>query len=168
MPTDVIEAHVRRLPAFDPEAWAPRPVPRAELERALLTGLVAGWASHPLDNVRGNAQLLLDHDADKEFGLAGLQDGRSLDSILDLVETAAGARIEREARSGPVEIRPEPIVDASVAAGERLRQAAAGGERVVLATGHPVGLAYLYRELAAWLSTNGADVRTPAGGARWR
>jgi len=44
----------------------------------------------------------------------------------------------------------------------------ADGERVVLATGHPVGLAYLYHELAAWLRTNGADVRAPAGGARWR
>ena len=38
----------------------------------------------------------------------------------------------------------------------------------MLATGHPVGLAYLYHELAAWLATNGADVRAPAGGARWR
>jgi len=62
MPSDVIEAHVRRLPRFDPELWAPRPIARVELERALLTGLVAGWATHPLDNVRGNAQLLLDHD----------------------------------------------------------------------------------------------------------
>ena len=112
--------------------------------------------------------MLLDRDPDKEFGLTGLQDGRSLDSILDLVEKAAGAPIEREARSGPVEIRPEPIVDACLAAGERLRKAAEAHERVVLATGHPVGLAYLYHELAAWLATNGADVRTPAGGARWR
>ncbi len=168
MPSDVIEAHVRRLPRFDRAAWTPRAVGRDEVERALLTGLVAGWATHPLDNVRGNAQLLLDHDPDKEFGLTALQDGRSLDGILDLVENAAGAPIDREARGGPVEIRPEPIVDACVGAGERLRRAAAGGERVVLATGHPVGLAYLYHELAAWLATNGADVRAPAGGARWR
>src|SRR6187200_1021901 len=121
MPSDVIEAHVRRLPPLDRASWTLRTVPRAELERALLAGLVAGSATHPLDNVRGNAQLLLDRDPDKEFGLTGLQDGRSLDSILDLVGTAAGAPIEREALSGPVEIRPEPIVDASVAAGERLR-----------------------------------------------
>jgi histidinol phosphate phosphatase hisN-like protein len=168
MPTDVIEAHVRRLPRFDAALWAPRPVSRDELERGLVEGLVAGWATHPLDNVRGNAQLLLDRDPDKEFGLTGLQDGRSLDSILDLVETAAGAPIERDARSGPVEIRPEPIVDACIAAGERLRRAAGNGERLVVATGHPVGLGYLYRELAAWLATNGADVITPAGGARWR
>lgn len=168
MPSDVIEAHVRRLPRLDRAAWSPRPVDRDEVERALLTGLVAGWATHPLDNVRGNAQLLLDHDPDKEFGLTGLQDGRTLDDVLGLVERAAGAPIDREARGGPVEIRPEPIVDACARAGERLRRAAAAGERVVLATGHPVGLAYLYHELAAWLATNGADVRAPAGGARWR
>src|SRR4029079_2875173 len=119
MPSDVIEAHVRRLPPFDPDLWAPRPITREELERALLAGLVAGWATHPLDNVRRNARLLLDHDPDKEFGLTGLQDGRSLDSVLDLVERAAGAPIEREARSGPVEIRPQPIVDPGLAAAGR-------------------------------------------------
>jgi len=168
MSTDVIEAHVRRLPPLDRASWTPREVPREELERALLTGLVAGWATHPLDNVRGNAQMLLDHDPDKEFGLTGLQHGFTLDAILDLVETAAGAPIDRDARTGPVEIRPGPILETSAAAGERLQKAVADGERVVLATGHPVGLAYLYHELAAWLRTNGADVRAPAGGARWR
>jgi len=168
MSTDVIEAHVRRLPPLDRASWTPREVPREELERALLTGLVAGWATHPLDNVRGNAQMLLDHDPDKEFGLTGLQHGFTLDAILDLVETAAGAPIDRDARTGPVEIRPGPILETSAAAGERLQKAVADGERVVLATGHPVGLAYLYHELAAWLTTNGADVRAPAGGARWR
>jgi hypothetical protein len=168
MPSDVIEAHVRRLPQLDRASWTPRQVPREELERALLAGLVAGWATHPLDNVRGNAQILLDHDPDKEFGLTGLQSRLTLDGILDLVETAAGARIDRDARTGPVEIRPGAIIDACAPAGKRLRRAAADGERVVLATGHPVGLAYLYHELAAWLAANGADVRTPAGGARWR
>ena len=168
MSSDVIEAHVRRLPPLDRASWTPREVPREELERALLTGLVAGWATHPLDNVRGNAQMLLDHDPDKEFGLTGLQHGFTLDAILDLVETAAGAPIDRDARTGPVEIRPGPILETSAAAGERLQKAVADGERVVLATGHPVGLAYLYHELAAWLTTNGADVRAPAGGARWR
>ena len=168
MSTDVIEAHVRRLPPLDQAAWRPRPVPRRELERALLAGLVAGWATHPLDNVRGNAQMLLDRDPDKEFGLTGLQDGLTLDGVLTLVERAAGAPIDRDARTGPVQISPGPIVDASLRAAKRLRIACERGERVVLATGHPVGLAYLYHELAAWMAASGADVRTPAGGARWR
>jgi hypothetical protein len=168
MPSDVIEAHVRRLPRLDKRSWRPRAVPAAELERALLAGLVAGWATHPLDNVRGNAQMLLDHDPDKEFGLTGLQEGIDLDGILDLIEKAAGSPIDRDARTGPVEIRPDPILEACRSAGERLRRACARGERVVVATGHPVGLAYLYHELAAWMTQRGADVRTPADGARWR
>jgi hypothetical protein len=168
MTSDVIEAHVRRLPAPDPERWRPRPLPRAEIERGLLTGMVAGWATHPLDNVRANAQMLLDRDPDKEFGLTGLQDGMTLEDVLALVETAAGARIDREARTGPVDIRPGPIVDACLAAGERLREACDRGERVVVATGHPTGLAHLYRALAAWLDAHGADVITPGVGARWR
>jgi histidinol phosphate phosphatase hisN-like protein len=168
MSSDVIEAHVRRLPAPDPLLWTPRPLPRAEIERALLTGMVAGWATHPLDNVRGNAQLLLDRDPDKEFGLTGLQDGITLDGVLALVETAADAPFDREARTGPVDIRPAPIVDACLAAGRRLATARERGERVVLATGHPTGLAHLYRGLAAWLEAGGAKVLTPGVGARWR
>jgi hypothetical protein len=168
MPSDVIEAHVRRLPRLDKRSWRPRAVPADELQRALLSGLVAGWATHPLDNVRGNAQLLLDHDPDKEFGMSGLQDGFDLDGILELVGDAAGAKLDHEARTGPVEIRPEPILAACRVAGERLRRACSRGERVVLATGHPVGLAYLYHELAAWMTQRGADVRTPAANARWK
>jgi hypothetical protein len=168
MPDDVIEAHVRRLPALDRRRWASRRAGRDELERALLSGMVAGWATHPLDNVRGNAQMLLDHDPDKEFGMSGLQEGMTLDGILGLVERAAGAPIDREARSGPVEIRPGPIVDASLSAGDRLRAATDRGESVVLATGHPVGLAHLYHELAAFLAANGAKVVTPGEGDGWR
>lgn len=166
MNSDVIEAHVRRLPAVD-ERWAPRRLAREELERAMLTGMVAGWASHPLDNVRGNAQMLLDHDPDKEFGMTGLQEGMSLDRILGLIEAAAGAPIDREARYGPVDIRPGPIVDACLSAGERLATACERGETVVLATGHPVGLAHLYHELAGFLVAHGARVSSQGAGVRW-
>jgi hypothetical protein len=166
MASDVIEAHVRRLPALDGR-WAPRPVPRDELERGLLTGMVAGWASHPLDNVRGNAQMLLDRDPDKEFGLTGLQDGMTLERILALVEVAAGAPIDREARYGPVDIRPGPIVDACGAAGERLATACARGDAVVLATGHPIGLAHLYHELARFLRDRGARILEQGRGTSW-
>ncbi|MGZ8567202.1 MAG: phosphatase [Actinomycetota bacterium] len=167
MPSDVIEGHVRRLPALD-ERWNPREVPRDELERALLSGMVAGWASHPLDNVRGNIQMLLDRDPDKEFGMTGLQEGMTLDGILDLVAQAAGAPIDHEARYGPVDIRPGPIVDACTAAAERVARACTNGESVVLATGHPVGLGHLYHQLAVFLQTSGATVAVQGKGAWWR
>lgn len=164
---DVIGRHVARLPALD-DRWTPRPSSRDELERALLSGMIAGWASHPLDNVRGNALLLLDGDPDKSFGLRGLSDGLDLDAILSLVETAAGAPIDREARYGPVDIRPGPVLDACLAAGERLAELCAVRGSVVLATGHPVGLAHLYHELAALLRRAGARVLRLGVGARWR
>jgi Phosphatase len=165
--SDVIEAHVRRLPRVDRALWTPRSVDRAGLGRALLDGGVAGAATHPLDNVRGNAQMLLDRDPDKEFGLSGLQHGMTLDGVLRLVEDAAGAPIDRDGRYGPVQIRPEPILEASEAAAARLARACREGERVLLATGHPVGLAHLYHELAQELAARGAKVETPPA-VRWR
>jgi hypothetical protein len=165
--SDVIEAHVSRLPPLVEDDWTPRVVGRTELERALLAGGVAGTATHPIENVRGNIQKLLDHDPDKEFGLGGLQEGMTLDRVLGLVERAAGALIDRDARFGPVEIRARPIVDSSLAAGERLAAACERGESIVLATGHPTGLAYLYHELASELSRRGATILVLGRGVRW-
>jgi hypothetical protein len=164
---DVTEAHARRLPSLD-DRWVPRPHDRAALERALLEGDVAGTASHPLDNVRGNILMLIDGDPDKMFGLSGMPGDHDLDMILDLVAGEAGRPIDHEARYGPVDIAPGPIVDACRATGERLARAAASGETVVLATGHPVGLALFYRALEELLVGHGARVLTPAAGTRWR
>ncbi len=164
---DVTEAHARRLPPLD-DRWVPRPHARELLERALLAGDVAGTATHPLDNVRGNALMLIDGDPDKLFGLSRMPGAYELDAILDLVALGAGRPIDHEARYGPVDIAPGPIVDACRAMGERLGRAAAAGETVVLATGHPIGLALFYRALEGLLIGHGARVVTPATGTRWR
>ena len=164
---DVTEAHARRLPPLD-DRWVPRPHDRDALERALLAGDVAGTASHPLDNVRGNILMLIDGDPDKLFGLSEMPGDRDLDTILDLVAAEAGHPIDHEARYGPVEIAPAPIVDACRAMGERLARAAATGGSVLLATGHPVGLGLFYRALEGLLVRHGARVVTPAAGTRWR
>jgi hypothetical protein len=168
VPSDVIEAHVSRLPPLAEDDWTSRVVDRTALERALLAGGVAGTATHPIDNVRGNIQKLLDHDPDKEFGLTGLQEGMTLDRVLGLVERAAGVPIDRGARFGPVDIRARSIVDASLAAGGRLARASENGETIVFATGHPTGLAYLYHELASELARRGASILVLGRGVRWR
>jgi hypothetical protein len=168
VPSDVIEAHVSRLPPLAEDDWTSRIVDRTELERALLAGGVAGTATHPIDNVRGNIQKLLDHDPDKEFGLTGLQEGMTLDRVLGLVERSAGVPIDRGARFGPVDIRARSIVDASLAAGGRLARASENGETIVFATGHPTGHAYLYHELASELARRGASIVVLGRGVRWR
>ena len=164
---DVIEAHARRLPAVD-DRFTPRTYPRDELARALEAGRVAGVATHPLDNVRGNARLLLEGDPDKQFGLTGLQDGLSLQDVLDLVSAGAGVVVDPVSELGDVLIAPEPILDACEALGRRLALAAEGGERVLIATGHPGGLDLLYRELERLLIAHGGRVIKPADGTRWR
>ncbi len=163
---DVIEAHVSRLPAVD-ERWTPRACSRSELEEALLQGGVAGTAAHPLDNVRANISMLIDGDPDKRFGLSGLPGAFTFDDILDLVARDAGEPIDHAARSGRVEIAPAPILIACEAVGDRLAAACARSERVILATGHPIGLALLYRELDRLLGARGAKVLKAADGVRW-
>jgi len=164
---DVIEAHARRLPPVD-ERFTPRPYPREELVRALEGGRVAGVATHPLDNVRGNARLLLEGDPDKEFGLTGLQDGLVLQDVLDMVSAGSGVAIDPAQEFGDVLIAPEPILDACEALGRRLALAAFGGERVLIGTGHPGGLDLLYREWERLLLTHGGRVIKPADGVTWR
>jgi hypothetical protein len=165
--SDVIAAHAARLPTPDGR-WEPGPVDRDELARGLLAGGVAGTATHPLDNVRGNALLLNEGDPDKLFGLSGLPGAFDLDAILDLVAEEAGAPIDHEARYGPVDIRPEPILAACDALGDRLARAAAAGERLLVATGHPVGLSLLYRALAGLASGRGVRLVSPPPGIVWR
>ena len=164
---DVIEAHVRRLPPLD-DRWTPRPWAREALEAALVAGEVAGIATHPLDNVRANILMLLDGDPDKLFGLSGLPGTFGFDDILDLVAAGAGPPIDHDARYGDVEIAPAPILDACAAMGGRLARACAEGERVILATGHPIGLALLYHAIDGLLATRGAQVLTLAQGVSWR
>ncbi|HZD80139.1 MAG TPA: phosphatase [Actinomycetota bacterium] len=52
--------------------------------------------------------------------------------------------------------------------GDRLATAVRRGERLVLATGHPVGLAHLYIEVGRQLRSRGVEILQPADGATWR
>ena len=164
---DPIEAHARRLPPVD-DRWIPRSHTLEQLTDGLLAGKVAGTASHPLDNVRGNIQKLLAGDPDKQFGMTRLSDRLDLEGVLDLVADAAGAPIDRLARTGPVDIDPERVVLACEAIGERLARACERGEAVVVATGHPVGLGLLYGEIARLLAAGGAKILKPADGLTWK
>ena len=164
---DVIGSHAARLPALD-DRWTPRPYPLDELVEGLLAGAVAGpEVSHPLDNVLRNIRLLYEGDPDKQFGMSGLQ---TLDppEILELVGRASGFAPDPTARTGPVRVDPGLVLEACAAAGDRFADAVVRGERVILATGHPVGLAHLYIEVGRLLRAGGASVLEPADGVTWR
>jgi len=163
---DVIGSHAARLPALD-DRWTPGAVGREELIEGLRSGAVAGpEISHPLDNVLRNIRLLHEGDPDKQFGMTGLQT-LGPDEILDLVGRAAGFEPDRTATTGPVPVDPEHVLDACALAGDRFADAIRRGERVILATGHPVGLAHLYIEVGRLLRAGGATIIEPADGETW-
>jgi len=166
-PVDVIGSHVAQLPAIDGR-WIPRAVPREEILHGLLEGRIAGpEVSHPLDNVLRNIHLLHEGDPDKLFGLSGVET-MPPQQTLALVGQAAGFAPDPRARVGPVPIDPELVLQACLRAGDRLADAVRRRERVILATGHPVGLAHLYVELARELRARGVRLHSPADGVAWR
>ena len=136
--------------------------PDDALAAALLDGGVAGTATHPLDNVRANALMLIDGDPDKLFGLTGLPGGFDLDGILDLVadERRCADRPRGSIRAGRDRARADPRClrrDGGAARPCRAQH----GERVVLATGHPVGLALFYHALDGCSVRRGAPCVAP-------
>jgi len=164
---DVIGSHAAQLPAID-DKWAPRAYERAELVRGLLVAGIAGdQVSHPFDNVLRNIRLLTEGDPDKQFGLTGV-DAMDPADVLGLVGVAAGFEPDPDVREGPVPVDPELVLLACEAVGQRLAIAVERGERVILATGHPVGLAHLYIEVGRALRTRGVELLRPADGLIWR
>jgi hypothetical protein len=164
---DAIRSHAARLPALD-DRWTPGAVGHAELLEGLRSGAVAGpELSHPLDNVLGNIRLLYEGDPDKQFGMTGL---RTLepDEILELVGRAAGFEPDPNATTGPVPVDPECVLVACGDTGDRFAEAIRRRERVILATGHPVGLAHLYIEVGRLLRAGGARIVEPADGIMWQ
>jgi len=162
---DVIRTHAARLPKLD-ERWTPQPFERDDLVLGLLEGRVAfEEVSHPLDNVLNNIRLLVEGDPDKQFGMTGLQTFSAAE-VLDLVAAASGFEVS-DAVDGPVPVDPELVLASSERVGDRLADAVRRGERVILGTGHPVGLAHLYTAVGRELRSRGVELLTPADGERW-
>jgi hypothetical protein len=164
---DVIQSHAARLPSLD-DRWTPRPVDRDELVLGLLEGRIAfEEVSHPFDNVLGNIRQLVEGHPDKQFGMTGLQ-SYSAEDVLALVGRAAGFEPAEGTRTGPVPVDPDLVLDACEAVGDRLAEAVRGKEAVILATGHPVGLAHLYMAVGRELRARGVELLRPADGRAWQ
>jgi hypothetical protein len=168
MAMDVIEHHAAQLPAID-DRWEPRTYDRSELREALLDAAIAGpQVSHPLDNVLKHIRQLCEGEPDKQFAMTGLHGALPPRKILELVGAEAGFEPDHTATHGPVPVDPDHVLDRCEAVGERLAFACRRGETMVLATGHPVGLAHLYTEVGREVARRGARPIRPAEGEKWR
>lgn len=160
---DIADRALRRLMAS--AQWRRRAFSREELAAALVAGRVAGpETSHDRANVREKVRRLVEGDPDSLFGLSGL-DGLDPEQVLGLVAREAG--FDPGPRDGPTPIDPHRVLDACEAAGRRLAQAAARGERVLLATGHPGGLILLYMAVGRLLEESGAELLRPLNDGEW-
>ncbi len=119
-----------------------------------------------MDNVLRNIRLLCEGDDDKQFGMTGLRT-LSPPEVLELVGEAAGFTPQPDPATGPVPVDPNLVLDACEAVGDRLALACRRGEGVILATGHPVGLAHLYTGVAGQLRARGVDLLRPYEGVAW-
>jgi hypothetical protein len=150
--------------------WHPREFPREELVRGLLDGRIAGPAvSHDRENVRWKIERLVDGDPELQFGLRNLtRGGLSVTEVLAMMGSEAGFDPDPDIGFGPVPVDPGHVLDRLAAAGGRLAQAAARGERVLLATGHPAGLSLLYMAVGNLLDAHGGKLIRPGSGLSWR
>lgn len=166
MGLDVTESHAARLPVID-DRWIPRAHERSELLEALVAGTMAGpEVSHPMDNVRRNIRLMCEGDPDKQFGMTGLQTFTP-DEVFAVVAAASGFVADPAWTDGPVPVDPELVLQACEAVGARLASAIERAETMILATGHPVGLAHLYIEVGRMLRDRGVTILRPFDAVPW-
>lgn len=153
------------------DLWRPQPgrFSDQELAQALLHGGAAGPdCSHDRGNVLWKVERLVSGDPDGQFGLSGLT-RFTVSEVLAMIGDEAGFDPEIFSDGeGPVPIDPHRILAACRTVGRRLSHAAARGERMVLATGHPSGLLLLYMAVAELAEGRGAELLRPAEGLDWR
>lgn len=121
-----------------------------------IAGAVATSRENNLDHYRelaaGNRHYWLGLELDDRWTDPG--------AVLELMTERCGVIADPEHRSGQDTIDPELTVDALERAAVRLRKAAAGRERVLLATGHPGGLLGVHQATALALRLAGCEVLT--------
>lgn len=143
----------------------PSPPSRDSLRQHLVASRIAGDVATTRQNNLENFGRMSRREPAYLFGLEPA--GRwSFDDVLAVMAQRCGVSPDPEHRSGPDTIDPELTIDRLDAMADRIRTAAAGQERVLVATGHPHGLRPVHTAIAAALQAAGAELLSPAQG--WR
>lgn len=126
---------------------------RAHLVRHRIAGEVGTSRS---ENLRNIGRMLDDHD-DYWFGVVRRGDW-TFDEVVALMARRVGTSPDLAHTDGVDTIDPDLVLAQLDRWRDRLAKAAAGGERVLLATGHPTGVLSLHLHVAAHLRAAGAQV----------
>jgi hypothetical protein len=136
---------------------------RDQLRAHLVTSRIAGEVATTRQNNLENFARMSRREPLYLFGL--LPAGRwSFEDVLALMAERCGVNPDPAHVRGQDTIDPDRTVDRLDAMGDRLRLAAQRRERVIVATGHPVGLRPTHTAVARGLVAAGCTLLTPAGG----
>ena len=152
------------------ERWRRGDLTEEALLQALVHGRMAGpTVSHDRANVRWKIAQFASGDPRAQFGLTGLG-VLSEERVMALMGEAAGfdPAVVSSGVDGDVPVDPARVLARLDEAGVRLAEAAAAGERVLLATGHPVGLVLLYAAVGELLVAHGASLLRPLEAEGWK
>ncbi|MCX5412443.1 phosphatase [Streptomyces sp. NBC_00059] len=141
------------------------PIPsRAALVEHLVRTRIAGDVATPRDNNLSHYRQLANGNRHFWLGLELGDRWSDEQDVLAVMAERCGVSDDPEHRQGQDTIDPELTVDALDRMAARLRKAAADGERVLFATGHPGGLLDVHRQTANALRAAGCEiVRIPGG-----
>jgi hypothetical protein len=157
-----------RREAAGAERWRRGDYTHDDLAEGLVDGHIAGRVlSHDRANVLWKIERFADGDPLGQFGISGLG-SLSAGEVLRLMAEAAGFDAFAGDADGGLEVDPARVLAKLEEAGDRLAMAAARGERVLLATGHPVGLILLYMAIGDLVLDHGGSLIRPLDGDRWR
>ncbi|GAA1004103.1 MULTISPECIES: phosphatase [Streptomyces] len=131
---------------------------RAELVDHLVRTRIAGNVATPRENNLSHYRKLANGDRHFWLGLEFGDRWSDEQDVLAVMAERVGVSDDPEHRYGQDTIDPELTVDALERMACRLRKAADGRQRVLLATGHPGGLLDVHRATAAALRAAGCEI----------
>lgn len=135
-------------------------VARDALIRQLIDARIAGPVATSRENNLANFRLMAQRDPGYTFGLP-LRGEWSFDDVLALMAARCGVAPDPMYDAGDDTIDPELTVERLEALADRLREVAANGGRVLIATGHPTGLLVVHLEIARALRAAGCALLEP-------
>jgi hypothetical protein len=127
------------------------------LREHLVATRIAGDVATPREENIRNAGRMAEGRAKYDFGLVPRRPWTT-DEVMEVMARRCGTLADLTVRDGADTIDPDLTLAQLERWRERLAKAAAAGERVLLATGHPTGVLVVHLRVAAALRAAGADV----------
>jgi hypothetical protein len=131
-----------------------------DLRDHLVRARIAGDVDTPRDDNLRNARRMADGLPKYDFGLVPRR-AWSYEEVVAVMAERCGISPDLHRTDGPDTIDVDLTLAQLERWRERLAKAAAAGERVLLATGHPTGVLVIHLQVAAALRAAGAQVLVP-------